>query len=390
MRTLLIVPDLFHAEGGIARIMRLYLKAVGELSAPGDKVRYVALIDQGDTMARARAVAGERLAGLDNCSRRKWLFFLTVLWRGQKTDRIICGHLHHLILARFAAILRPGLKYFLVAHGIEVWRPYTLLERAGLRAADRIFCVSEYTRRQMLRFAPFLDPARLVVVPNTFDPDFRERVVPEDGELPDKTYSLSEDVVGNASQQPTTSSHNAEAGGPSPRILVVSRLVSTDPYKGVDTMIEAMPEVLRQFPTAQLRIVGGGDDRPRLEGIATTLGLGRAVHFNGIIDDAVLRQEYLACDLFALPSRKEGFGLVYLEAMTYGKPCLAARAGGAPEVVTPDVGVLVEYGNVHQIATSVADLMSHRRDPARARKRAAEFSFPVFAERVIRMLQSNS
>ncbi|MBI2814374.1 MAG: glycosyltransferase family 4 protein [Opitutae bacterium] len=354
MKTFFILPELFQAEGGIARIMRLYLKAVGELSVPGDEIRYVALLDNGDTRERARALAGQRLAGLDNCGRSKWLFFFTVLWRGREADRIVCGHLHHLILARFAAVFRPRLRYYLVAHGIEAWRPYSALERAALRDAHRIFCVSEYTRRQMLRFAPFLSPVRLVVIPNTFDPVFVPGLKP-------------------APMQPS---------GKHPRILMVSRLAASDPYKGVDTMIEAMPRILRQYPSAQLRIAGGGDDQPRLAEIAGSLGLAGAVQFAGTIDDNALKHEYSACDIFALPSRKEGFGLVYLEAMSYGKPCLAARAGGAPEVVNSTVGALVEYGNTDQIAVAVADLVRHPRDQSAMLRRAQEFAFPEFKRRL--------
>jgi phosphatidylinositol alpha-1,6-mannosyltransferase len=355
MRTLLISPDLLSSEGGIARIMRLYLKALGELAGTGDEIHGVVLSDGGDTTTRARGLAGKSLVGLDNCERNKWWFFLAVLWHGRKADRIICGHLHHLILARFAAVLRPRVKYYLVAHGIEVWRPYTVLERAALRDAHLIFCVSEYTRRQMLRFNPSLDVRRLVLMPNTFDPKFEGDVLRP---IADK------EQVGW------------------PRLLVVSRLDSGDPYKGVDLMIEAMPLILQRFPKAQLRIVGGGNDRNRLEGLATELGLGSAVNFTGTIEDDDLRREYVTCDLFALPSRKEGFGLVFLEAMTYGKPCLAARAGGAPEVVNSEVGALVEYGNIEQIATTVADLINHPRDVSLILKQAKKFSFPAFRQRL--------
>jgi len=70
-----------------------------------------------------------------------------------------------------------------------------------------------------------------------------------------------------------------------PRILTVSRLLSTDTYKGVDTMIEALPLVRRTLPLAQLRIVGTGDDLPRLKKIVQQLGLANAVHFTGAITD---------------------------------------------------------------------------------------------------------
>jgi glycosyltransferase involved in cell wall biosynthesis len=147
-----------------------------------------------------------------------------------------------------------------------------------------------------------------------------------------------------------------------------------------------MPAVLRQFSTAQLRIVGGGDDLPRLEAIVNELGLGEAVHFTGIIEDEQLRREYQECDIFALPSRKEGFGLVYLEAMSYGKPCLAARAGGAPEVVNRDVGVLVEYANTEQIAVAVSDLIRHPRDPQVIRRHKESFCMASFRSRLIAAL----
>lgn len=357
MKTILICPDLFNAEGGIARIMRLYLRALCERAAPGDKVGCVALMDSGDTSARVKMLLGDLPVHIENCERSRIGFLFVVLMRSSGSRSIVCGHLHQLIIARLAQVFNSRLDYYLVAHGIEVWRPYTLLERAALRGARRIFCVSEYTRRQMLRFDTSLAPERLVVLPNTFDPGFRP-------------------ALGTAPQSATRR----------PRILVVSRLVKSDPYKGVDLMIEAMPEILRQFPNAQLRIVGGGDARPDLETLTRQRSLGDAVNFLGPIDDSALRDEYQSCDLFALPSRKEGFGLVYLEAMSYGKPCLAARAGGAPEVVDDQVGALVEYGNVEEIAVAVASLLRHPRNPELIAARVAQFSYANFSAKLAALL----
>lgn len=354
MRTLLLSPELFLAEGGIARIMRLYLKSLCAIAGPGDLVDYIALNDQPGADARVARYANDRLGEQVGCQRSKLQFTRHVLRLGLQADRIVCGHLHQLPVVWFASLLKPRLQYFVVAHGIDVWRPYSTLERLCLLRATRVLCISEYTRRQMQRFCPQLDPAKLLVVPNTLDPYF----------APVDTPPSTIPPVGH------------------PRLLSVSRIATTDTYKGVDTLIEAMPLVRREFPEARLRIVGGGDDLDRLRDLARSHAVADAVDFTGIIGDDALRAEYAACDLFALPSRKEGFGLVFLEAMTYGKPCLGARAGGVPEVIHDGVGALVEYGNIPDLADAIADLVRHPRDATVVKKHAESFAFPAFTRRL--------
>jgi glycosyltransferase involved in cell wall biosynthesis len=350
MKALLLSPELFLHEGGIARIMRLYLKALGELAGPGGRVDSLVLNDAPGLDPRLPRYSNGQFGEQVGCRRGKLHFIRETIRLGRRADILICGHLHQLAIARLAQILNPRLRYYLVAHGIEVWRPYSFLERRALLGAHRILCISEYTRRQMLRFFPALPAERLVVVPNTLDPYF----------APDLNNQVS------------------HAPFASPRVLTVSRLSSTDTYKGVDTLIEAMPQVRREFPLARLRIVGKGDDLPRLEALVHRLGVGFAVDFTGPLSDEALRAEYAACDLFALPSRKEGFGLVFLEAMTYGKACIGARAGGAPEVITDATGQLVEYGNIPDLADAVADLVRHPRDSEVVRRHADTFAFPAF------------
>ena len=111
------------------------------------------------------------------------------------------------------------------------------------------------------------------------------------------------------------------------------------------------------------------------------------MEFLGALDDEALRTEYAACDLFALPSRREGFGLVYLEAMAFGKPCLGARAGGTPEVIPAEVGELVEYGDPAGLAAAVGDLVRRPRDSEVVRRHAAAFAFPVFQQRLAAALR---
>jgi glycosyltransferase involved in cell wall biosynthesis len=351
-KTLLLCPQLFAAEGGIARILRLYLKALCDQASPGSEVRVIVLNDATAPSAQLKQYSNGRMREATGCNRGKLRFVAEVLRQSVGCHRIICGHLHQLTVALAAKRWRPQLDYYLVAHGVEVWRPYTLLETAALRGATKILCVSEFTRRKMLSFDPGLDPARLVVLPNALDPYF----------------------------QATANALCAEPAA-EPLILTVSRLQHHDAYKGIDHLIQAMPVLRERVPGARLRIVGTGDDQPRLETLTASLGLDGAVEFMGFVDDAELNRQYGLCRVFALPSKKEGFGLVFLEAMAYGKPCLGARDGGIPEVINDHCGALVDYGNVTQIAGAAARLLLQPPEPSAVRNHVRQFTYVEFLRR---------
>ncbi len=355
MKTLLFAPEVFRGDGGIARILRGYLHALLESKADeNDTVGLIVLNDTQECFQNMPSyLSGDTITPLVGSNRSKLHFIFSALRHAFTTDRIICGHIHLAPIARVIKWFRPRLSYYIVAHGIEVWRPYSALERRALLNATRIICVSEFTRRQMLRFLPELDPARLIVIPNTLDPDFS---LPPD--LP--TRNIDKDL----------------------RLLTVSRLSTADNYKGVDTLIEAMSQILKRHPNATLQIVGSGDDSPRWQELATNSGSAEAISFMGRLSDKELREVYSRCDIFALPSLKEGFGLVYLEAMSFGKPCIAARAGGAPEAVTEEVGALIEYNNVDEIADACIRLAQHSPKPALVRAYLEQFYFSHFKRRL--------
>jgi glycosyltransferase involved in cell wall biosynthesis len=171
-------------------------------------------------------------------------------------------------------------------------------------------------------------------------------------------------------------------------ILTVTRLSLADSYKGVDHLIDAMPAVLSQIPEARLRIVGRGDGRTQLQERARSLGVAASVDFAGFVSDADLHAEFAGCKLFALPSEKEGFGLVYLEAMAHGRPCLAALAAGAPEVLTEDTGVLVRYGDVPGIAAALVQALRRDWSLKALAARSEVFSYLRFRERLSSLLSS--
>jgi len=351
MNTLLLLPALFATDGGIERILRLYVRAAGELTREGGRVELIVLNDADIPAERLAPFATPALAAPITCGRHKLAFVWHTLRRARRSHRIICGHINLLRPALLARRFAPSAEVWLIAHGIEVWRPFSASEQRALVATDRILCVSDYTRRQLAANCPGLRADRLLVQPNALDPRF---------------------------EAGPTAATAVERG----LILAISRLVAAESYKGIDHLIAALPAIRAAVPAARLRIVGDGDDRPRLEALAAGSGVADVVEFTGRVSDDALQQHLASCELFALPSRGEGFGLVYLEALAHGKPCIAADAGGAPEVIDAASGALVPYGNVPALARACSVALQSIWDPASLRARAAGFSYEVFRRRL--------
>ncbi len=116
-------------------------------------------------------------------------------------------------------------------------------------------------------------------------------------------------------------------------VLTVGRWAATERYKGADELIEAIAQLQASMPELHLVVVGGGDDLPRLRKLASDRGIfDRVVFLEGLSREQIAAC-YAHCDVFALPSTGEGFGLVFLEAMAFGKPVVGADSGGIPDLV---------------------------------------------------------
>ena len=147
-----------------------------------------------------------------------------------------------------------------------------------------------------------------------------------------------------------------------------------------------MAEVRDALPEVILHVVGDGEDRAYLESVASESGVAAAVVFCGLLSHDDLIREYQQADVFVLPSQREGFGLVFLEAMAYSKPIIARRAAAAVEVIADgQTGILVD--DERGLAAAMISLLS---DPDRAlamgragRKRAQDtYSFEMFTSRI--------
>ncbi len=241
-------------------------------------------------------------------------------------------------LARLQPALPGWLRapYLVWIYGIEVWRPLDRLRGRALAGAARRLTISRAT----------LEQARGHLV----EPVLDWQVVP-----------LALEERPPAGTADTGLLERAGRGF----VLTVGRMSASERYKGHDELIAAWPRVLERHPGARLVVAGGGDDRPRLEEAARAAGLAEQVLFSGFVSEATLAELYARCASFAMPSRGEGFGLVFLEAMRAAKPCVALAGTAAEEVVEAGrTGLLVAPDDPCGLAAALVSLLA---DPERAR-----------------------
>lgn len=266
--------------------------------------------------------------------------------------------------ARVQAYLPPGLRapYLVALHGIEVWQRLAWDRRRVLARATVRLAFSRYTVERARPFLPSRGdvPSILPIIPLALEERRPEGAV--DAGLISRL----------------------DRGF----LLIVGRMSMTERYKGHDQLLEAMTTL----PAVRLVVAGDGDDRQRLEEKAAALGLGDRTFFTGFLSEATLAELYRRCAAFVMPSRGEGFGLVYLEAMRAAKPVLAARGGAAEEIVVNEkTGLLVDPEDREALRDALDRLVSHpgeaRRLGEAGRERwRGEFGAERFRERMMPVL----
>ena len=231
----------------------------------------------------------------------------------------------------------------LIAVTHDVYRstlPWRAARDLVLRKASRNVCVSSYTAS--LVAACGVDPHKICVISNGVD--LREI---------------------ESRRARTGSSRRVDAAftDRGPIVLTVARLVRS---KGIQRVIGAMPRIVSEAPGTRYVIVGDGGDREHLMRLAAESDVAGAITFLGPLTDDEKFDCYSRCDVFALPSENEGFGIVYLEANAFGKPVVGGRIGGIPDaVVHGETGLLVDPRSDSEVAEAIIRLL---KNPDEARR----------------------
>ena len=307
-----LTPNLC-GQDGISRLARL-------VTGSFDEVTVLALHEPASVTRFGRA--GVRGAG-GHASR----FVASALRCAVSADRSTRVIVTHLQLAPAAlAFAVRGAPLTTMLCGVEAWRRVSRPQRAALERAARLIAISRYTRdgfqKANPRFAAgAVDVCHLGIEPLT-------------------------DVEGVPAEPPSA--------------LIVGRMAADERYKGHDALLEIWAEVSAAVAGASLRIVGDGDDRARLEHKAASLTRDGLVTFLGRLDEDALQREYQRCTAFVMPSRDEGFGFVFVEAMRAARACVGSHGAAAEIIADGETGLLVESDNRAQLLQAVVRLLRDR------------------------------
>ncbi|WP_242046025.1 MULTISPECIES: glycosyltransferase [Calothrix] len=329
------MPEIFKFKGGIQVYSLFFLQALKNIY-PNAKYD-VFLKNDIQPLPNLSSLNSTQLhcTGFVPLPLRTLIFAIKLIFTGlwKKPSLVIACHINFIVGAYWLKRIL-GIPYWVITYGIEAWGIQSTHVNQYLHHADRILSISSYTRDRLIK-EQNLDPNKVFLLPCQFDPNnFKPTSKP--------LYLLNR--YGLEAKQKV--------------ILTVARLSEVEQYKGYDQVLKAMPQIRELIPDVHYIIVGKGNDKSRIEELIIQLKLQDCVTLAGFIPDSELCDYYNLCDIFAMPSKMEGFGIVYLEALACGKPVLGGNQDGSIDALDHGkLGALVNPDDVKEIADSIIQIL---------------------------------
>src|SRR6516225_3938577 len=397
MRFLAMVPEAFGGFGGIAVYNRDFFTALAELPLC-EKVTILPRLIRQEPGTLPPGI--ELREGGANSLARYVCEFMRVLSKGEGYDVVLCGHINLLPFAVIASRLFRA-KRVLLIYGIDAWKP------TGRRLSDRlvarmdsVISISGFTKQRFLSWSMIRDD-QVSLLPNAIH--LEKYGIGEKPCYLEQRYELSCPQVHTVARDSKAfhqfhispnAIHLEKYGiGEKPCyleqryglagkkvLMTLGRLQRNEGQKGLDEMLEVLPALVAEEKDLVYLIAGDGDDRPRLEGKAASLGLGKSVVFAGRVAEAEKADHYRLADVFAMAGRQEGFGFVFLEAMASGIPVVASSLNGSREAVLD--GKLGELADPDDREALKAAIRRALRRPRQIPEGLAFFCYDRFRERL--------
>ena len=338
-KLLFAAVGLKKGSGGIAELSRQVFKTLLEMQRNNEIGLEVHILEGGGPEPGDDLFAKTDLPPIRWFASHRWKFALSLLM-----TRSDIQLLDHVGLGRLPGLLPASIRipYILLIHSIEIWNNKRRDYHRTAKNAALLIANSNYTAQKARSHYPGL-PEIKVCHPGK---DVGAGIARE-----------SESVGASLAREKDHPHSNLQQPGPH-AILIVGRLSAEQKHKGHDQLLEAMPTILQSVPDAQLIITGEGTDQKRLENKAQELNIANQVIFTGWANEDQLSTLYNQCALFAMPSDGDGFGIVFLEAMANGSPCVGLNNAAAAEIFENEKsGILVDREDRAAMANRLSSLL---------------------------------
>ena len=263
-------------------------------------------------------------------------FAMKTLMSATWPDIIIITHVHLAVVGLIVKTVNPKCKIWLIAHGIEVWRPLSVSQRLMLKICNKIVCVSNFTKQQMIT-RHNADEKKCEVLNNAVDTFMKLPVSFEKPRALLEKYRITEN---------------------NPVIFTLSRLASTEQYKGHDHVIKVMSRLKQSFPEIRYILAGKHDHKEeiRIQKLISAHNVDKEIILTDFLSEDELTDHFLLADLFVLPSKKEGFGIVFIEALACGLPVVCGNADGSVDAIDHGrLGTAINTDDLDELEMAIKD-----------------------------------
>lgn len=336
-KILILSPEIFKASGGIQHMGRTLAYVLHQWGIKNNwQTELYVLNDQ----ARTETAPYLPAASFKGFRRNKCWFTLNSIWKGLNANIILVHHVNLSFPAMVIRLLNPRCKIWLIAHGIEVWQPLNGWRKRIWKIADHFICVSNFTKAQLTQMQG-VDSRQCTVLNNIADPFLKP---PEDFRKP--AHLLQRYGINHTDKV----------------VLSVTRINAREKDKGYDQVITAIGKIKKYFPNIIYLLAGQWDknEKERLEQLSENIGLGNKLILTGYIKAAELSDHYLLANLFVLPSRKEGFGIVFTEAMVHGLPVICGNKDGSIDALCGErLGTAVDPDEAEALELAIRKNLHH-------------------------------
>ncbi|MEJ7589496.1 MAG: glycosyltransferase family 4 protein [Ferruginibacter sp.] len=365
-KSLFLTLRIFSATGGIEKVSRVLGKALHELANdhPGESLQILSMYDEKYDLDEKYFP----VSSFQGFGKRKLNFVCEATRRGIKSDRVILSHINLLLVGFLIKIFSPKTKIVLLAHGIEVWGPLPFLKKYMLGKCDQVLAVSNFTKNRMISVHK-LDEKKISVFNNCLDPFLQPpHNQGKNVELLQRYGLTNSNIV----------------------LVTLTRLSSKEQYKGYDNVLHVIKGLKEKFPLIKYLVIGKYDqaEKLRVDKLIDDLGLRDNIIFTGFIPDNELAAHYSIADLYIMPSKKEGFGIVFIEAMYYGKPVIAGNKDGSVDAVNNGkFGLLVNPDDREEITGAIIKVINNGSSfIPDVQEVLKKFSYPVYKENLRKIL----